>query len=73
MTGSCLKEPTVDWEPGWLVLTRRLDEEIVIDVPASVPATIRIRVVQLGEGKVRIALKAPLTYSIMRSELLTRA
>jgi carbon storage regulator len=50
-----------------LVLSRKLNEEIVID------GNIRIRVVHVGEGKVRIGVDAPVTVGIRRGELQDRA
>ncbi|MGB4708715.1 MAG: carbon storage regulator [Fuerstiella sp.] len=47
-----------------LVLTRKVGEEIVID------SEIRLRVVQCGGGRVRIALDASQHVRIVRSELL---
>ena len=50
-----------------LVLSRKLNEELVID------GNIRIRVVHVGEGKVRIGIDAPATVGIRRGELADRA
>ena len=50
-----------------LVLSRKLNEELVID------GNIRIRVVHVGEGKVRIGIDAPATVGIRRGELDDRA
>jgi carbon storage regulator CsrA len=50
-----------------LVLSRKLNQEIVID------GNIRIRVVHVGEGKVRIGVDAPVTVGIRRGELSDRA
>lgn len=49
-----------------LVLSRKLNEELVID------GNIRIRVVHVGEGKVRIGIDAPATVGIRRGELADR-
>lgn len=50
-----------------LVLSRKLNEELVID------GKIRIRVVHVGEGKVRIGIDAPAAVGIRRGELADRA
>lgn len=50
-----------------LVLSRKLNEELVID------GNIRIRVVHVGEGKVRIGIEAPAAVGIRRGELEDRA
>ncbi len=50
-----------------LVLSRKLNEELVID------GNIRIRVVHVGEGKVRIGIDAPAAVGIRRGELADRA
>lgn len=49
-----------------LVLSRRINEEIVID------NHIRIRVVQVAGGKVRIGIEAPRDVAIHRAELELR-
>ena len=49
-----------------LVLSRKVNQEIVID------GNIRIRVVHVGEGKVRIGVDAPETVGIRRGELADR-
>lgn len=46
-----------------LVLTRRLGEEIVID------GQVRIEVVALKNGHVRLGITAPPAVSVLRSEL----
>lgn len=49
-----------------LVLTRRLGEEIVID------NDIRVKVVMVKGGKVRLAISAPPAVSVDRSEIHER-
>jgi carbon storage regulator CsrA len=53
-----------------LVLTRQLDEEIVINVPGVAPIVLRI--VMLNHGKVRIGFKADLSVTIHRREVQDR-
>ncbi|MFN8856940.1 MAG: carbon storage regulator [Planctomycetaceae bacterium] len=50
-----------------LVLSRRLNEEIVIG------GEIRVRIVHVGEGKVRVGIEAPATVGIRRGELADRS
>jgi carbon storage regulator CsrA len=47
-----------------LVLTRRIDEEIVIG------EDIRIRVVEAKRGRVRLGISAPDSVHVLRAELL---
>jgi carbon storage regulator CsrA len=49
-----------------LVLTRRLDEEIVIG------GTIRVRVVAVRGNKVRLGITAPGQVTVVRQELIPR-
>jgi len=49
-----------------LVLSRKLNEEIVIG------GDVRVRIVHVGEGKVRIGIEAPATVGIRRGELADR-
>ncbi len=51
--------------PRMLVLSRREHEEIAIG------DDIIVRVVEIGRGKVRLAIDAPRHVSIMRTELLS--
>ncbi|MEZ6132958.1 MAG: carbon storage regulator [Planctomycetaceae bacterium] len=46
-----------------LVLTRKIGEEIVID------GSVRVRVIQCGNGRVRLGIVAPQDVRIMRSEI----
>ncbi len=50
-----------------LVLTRRVGEDIVID------GHIRITIMQVNGGRVRVGFEAPPSVSIRRRELLQRA
>jgi len=50
-----------------LVLSRRLDESIVISAPRA--TEIKIRVVRIRKGTVRIGLDAPADVKFLRSEL----
>ncbi len=49
-----------------LVLTRRIGEEIVID------GNIRVRIVAVSGGKVRLGISAPPSVSVDRSEVHER-
>jgi carbon storage regulator len=49
-----------------LVLTRRLDEAIVID------GQVRVIVTSIGHGKVRLAIDAPAAVQVDRSEVHDR-
>jgi carbon storage regulator len=49
-----------------LVLSRKLNESIIIS------DNIRVTVVEIGHGKVRIGIDAPPDVEIMREELLAR-
>lgn len=49
-----------------LVLTRKTNEEILVD------HNIRIRIIELSGGKVRIGIEAPREVSIRRGELQFR-
>ena len=49
-----------------LVLTRRIGEEIVMD------GNIRVTVVAIEGGKIRLGITAPASVQVMRSELLAR-
>lgn len=50
-----------------LILTRLPGEEIVLE-----PNTIRVRVMGIEPGRVRIGIEAPQSVTIMRSELIGR-
>lgn len=50
-----------------LVLTRLAGEEIVIE-----PNTIRIEILSLRDGRVRLGIHAPQSVTIMRKELIGR-
>lgn len=47
-----------------LVLSRKLNEEIVID------GTIRVRLLKAGRGRVRLGVSAPRETSVQRAELI---
>lgn len=47
-----------------LVLTRKAGEEIVID------GCIRIRLLQTGQGRIRLGIEAPADVPVIRGELL---
>lgn len=48
-----------------LVLTRKFDEELLID------GNIRVRVLSIDGGRVRLGISAPRSVPVARSELLT--
>jgi len=50
-----------------LVLSRKRDEEIVINTPGGL---ITLTVTELRGGKVRLGIEAPRGYHILRSELI---
>lgn len=50
-----------------LVLTRKADEELVID------GQIRVRVLSINGGCVRLGISAPRSVPVIRSELLAKA
>ena len=47
-----------------LVLTRKAGEEIIID------GRIRIRLLQTGQGRIRLGIDAPADISVIRGELV---
>jgi len=49
-----------------LVLRRRIGEEIVID------GHIRVQVVEIHQGKVRLGITAPESVAVLRREILDR-
>lgn len=53
-----------------LVLSRRLDEEIVIEIPGCEPVV--VAVVRLGGGSVRLGVSAPVEVGIHRGEVFDR-
>lgn len=57
-----------------LVLSRRLGEKIVIQVPPKMDCTeITVTVVDIDRGKIRLGITAPRDVPIMREELLPLA
>jgi len=53
-----------------LVLTRRVDETVIIDVPASeTPTQIRVKVTDIRGDKVRVGFEAPHSIAINREEV----
>jgi carbon storage regulator CsrA len=58
-----------------LVITRKTDESIVIEIPADVKAgvkenTVEITIIETGKDKVRLGVKAPREFKIIRNELV---
>ena len=54
---------------GWLVLTRKTDEIVVIGVP---PNEIEVMVAEVQIGRVRLAFKVPDGVPINRKEIADR-
>lgn len=46
-----------------LILTRKKDESIIID------GNIEVKVIEIGDGKIRIGIEAPKEIEILRKEL----
>lgn len=52
-----------------LILTRRVNENIVLSVPGASPVEIHIGVREIDRGKVRLAIDAPLAVKVWREEI----
>lgn len=52
-----------------LVLTRRIDQTILIEDPSSDPPTFEITVVEVRSDQVRLGIKAPRDMPVHRAEI----
>lgn len=55
-----------------LVLSRKIDEKVMIEVP-GLDGTITLTVVKIERSKVRMGIDAPQCVSVLRHELCTNA
>jgi carbon storage regulator CsrA len=54
-----------------LVLSRKLNEDVIFTVPPSAtPTEVRVKVVSIGRGKIRLGCTAPKDVRIYREETL---
>ena len=54
---------------GWLTLSRKWREDIVIETPAGL---MTVRVADIGLGRVKLAFQAPPDFKILRKEVRDR-
>lgn len=56
-----------------LVLSRKLDEELVVRIPAGEDSSeLRLKVVEVNRGRVRLAIDAPAEITVLRAEIVDR-